>query len=110
MTISIFKVDKDHDHARLDVYLTNVLSGASSRTFVQKLIEYGHVRVNEISVKAHHKLMAGDDVCVEAPEEFLTPQHVKPEAIPLDIFYEDECIIVVNKPCFSHTIIPKMFA
>src|SRR3989338_5252836 len=98
MPVSIFKVDHDRAHTRLDVYLAQVLTGVPSRTFVQKLIEFGHVRVNEVNVKAHHKVSAGDDVYVEIPEDFLTPRHIKPENIPLDIFYEDEQLIVVNKP------------
>jgi len=98
MTTRAFQVDEEYDHVRLDVFLTKILSDAPSRTFVQKLIDFGHVRVNEAAVKAHHKVMAGDDIHVEIPEDFLTPQHIQPEAIPLDIFYEDDCLIVVNKP------------
>ena len=98
MPVSIFKVDKEYAHARLDVYLAQILTGVPSRTFVQKLIEFGHVRVNENIVNAHHKVLAGDDIYVEIPEDFLTPRHIKPENIPLDIFYEDDHLIVVNKP------------
>jgi 23S rRNA pseudouridine1911/1915/1917 synthase len=96
--ISTFKVDKDHEHTRLDVYLTQTLTDVPSRTFVQKLIEFGYVRVNEMVVKTHHKVKAGDDITVEIPEDFLAPQHIKPEKIPLDIFYEDDQLIVINKP------------
>lgn len=98
MPVSVFKVDNDHAHTRLDVYLAQILTDVPSRTFVQKLIEFGHVRVNEINVKAHYKVSAGDDVSVEIPDDFLTPRHIKPENIPLDIFYEDDQLIVVNKP------------
>lgn len=98
MTTNTFKVGDKHAHQRLDVFLTSVLPDVSSRTFVQKLIDFGCVHVNEVIVKAHHKVGAGDDVCVEIPEDFLTPKHVKPEAIPLDIFYEDGHLIAVNKP------------
>jgi len=98
MTTNTFKVDDKHDHQRLDVYLVKVLSEATSRTFAQKLIDFGYVRVNEVLVKPHHKIVAGDDVHVDIPEDFLTPKHIKPEAIPLDIFYEDDYLIVVNKP------------
>jgi len=115
MTISAFKVDQQHDQLRLDVYLTKVLANCPSRTFVRKLIDFGHVRVNEENVKAHHKVITGNDVHVEIPKDFLTPQHIKPEAIPLDIFYEDEYLLVVNKPigmmvhpangCYSGTLV-----
>ena len=92
------KVDEDHGHLRLDVFLTQVLPDVPSRAFVQKLIDFGHVRVNEIAVKAHHKVVIGDDIHVDIPKDFLTPQHIEPEDIPLDIFYEDDHLIVVNKP------------
>jgi 23S rRNA pseudouridine1911/1915/1917 synthase len=96
--MSSFKVEEEHDHQRLDVFLTNVLSDAPSRTFVQKLIDFGCVLVNESVVKAHYKVVTGDDVHVGIPEDFLTPKYIKPEAIPLNIFYEDDYLIVVNKP------------
>ena len=115
MTVTAFKVDEQHDHQRLDVYLTQVLAEAHSRTFIQKLIEYGHVRVNELIVKAHHKVITGDDIHIEIPKNILTPQYVKPENIPLEIFYEDDFLLVVNKPtgmmvhpaqgCYSGTLV-----
>lgn len=115
MTMNTFKVDDNHDHQRLDVFLTETLTDVPSRTFVQKLIDFGCVRVNEIVVKAKHKVAAGDDISVEIPKDFLTPKHIKPEAIPLDIFYEDDYLIVINKPrgmivhpaqgCYSGTLV-----
>ncbi|MBN1869983.1 MAG: RluA family pseudouridine synthase [Candidatus Omnitrophica bacterium] len=115
MAIHILKVDEAHDYLRLDVFLTQVLPEAPSRTFVQKLIEFGHVRVNETVVKAHHKVAFGDDVSVEIPKDFRTPQYVEPENIPLDIFYEDDYLMVINKPkgmivhpaqgCYSGTLV-----
>ncbi|MCK5012659.1 MAG: RluA family pseudouridine synthase [Candidatus Omnitrophica bacterium] len=98
MTTHALKVDEAHDHLRLDVFLTRVLCDVPSRTFVQKLIDFGHVRVNESAVKSHHKVATGDDVHVDIPEDFLTPRYIEPEDIPLDIFYEDDHLIVVNKP------------
>jgi len=92
------KVGEEHDRVRLDVFLTQVLPDGPSRTFVQKLINFGHVLVNEAAVKAHHKVAAGDDVHVDIPEDFLTPQYAEPEDIPLDIFYEDDYLMAVNKP------------
>jgi 23S rRNA pseudouridine1911/1915/1917 synthase len=98
MTIHAIKVDEAHEHLRLDVFLVQVLTDVPSRTFVQKLIDFGHVRVNEIVVKSHHKVAVGDDVYVDIPKEFSTPQYIEPENIPLDIFYEDDYLLVVNKP------------
>lgn len=67
-----------------------------SRSHLQKWIEDGHVRVNGRTVKAKHKVEAGDQVVIE-PE---APQKIDltPEKIPLDIVYEDDDVIVVNKP------------
>jgi len=98
MTEHTFKVNEEYHRKRLDVYLTHALCQAPSRTFVQKLIDFGHVQVNDIVVKTHHKVHAGDDVHVQIPDDFLKPQYIQPEAIALDIFYEDESLIVVNKP------------
>ncbi len=98
MTMHTLNVDEEHDHVRLDVFLTHTLPDVPSRTFVQKLIDFGHVRVNEQAVKAHHKVIPGDDIHVDIPKDFLTPHYIEPEDIPLDIFYEDDYLIIVNKP------------
>jgi 23S rRNA pseudouridine1911/1915/1917 synthase len=98
MTMHVLKVDEAHDHLRLDVFLTQTLPEAPSRTYVQKLIDFGHVRVNETVVKAHHKVVPGDDIHVDIPEDFSKPQYVAPENIPLNIFYEDDYLLVINKP------------
>ncbi len=113
--MTTFKVDDQHNHIRLDVFLAEVLPDAPSRTFVKKLIQFGHVRVNEAATKAGHKLVAGDDIHVTIPQNFLSPQHVRPENIPLDIFFEDESLMVINKPigmtvhpahgCYSGTLV-----
>lgn len=67
-----------------------------SRSHLQKWIEDGNVRVNGQLVKPKYKLAVGDQVVIE-PE---APQKVDltPEKIPLDIVYEDDDVIVVNKP------------
>ncbi|HJF48012.1 MAG TPA: RluA family pseudouridine synthase [Limosilactobacillus oris] len=67
-----------------------------SRSHLQKWIEDGNVRVNGQPVKPKYKLAVGDQVVIE-PE---VPQKVDltPEKIPLDIVYEDDDVIVVNKP------------
>lgn len=93
------KVLAQDAHERLDVYLAEALADIPSRTFVKKLIIDGHVKVNERVVKPHHKIMEGDDVWITIPKNFLRPQYIEPEDIPLDIFYEDDHIIIVNKPC-----------
>ncbi|WP_220476760.1 RluA family pseudouridine synthase [Limosilactobacillus fastidiosus] len=80
------RIDKELAH-----HLTDV-----SRSQLHKWIEDGNVTVNGASVKPKYKLVVGDEVVVQ-PEN---PQKIdlEPENIPLDIVYEDEDVIVVNKP------------
>lgn len=90
-----FEVANENAKCRLDVFLTNQCSDIS-RSYIQKLIEEGLVTVNHQPVKANHKLRTGEVVHIEIPpaEEL----EVKAENIPLDIYYEDSDLIVVNKP------------
>jgi 23S rRNA pseudouridine1911/1915/1917 synthase len=78
---------------RIDVGLSEALE--KSRTFVQNLIDNGHVLVNGEIVKANYKIRAGDMIQVRIPEPRLL--EVLPEDISLDIVYEDEDLLVVNK-------------
>lgn len=78
---------------RIDVGITEALD--RSRTFVQNLINDGHVVVNGEIVKANYKIREGDKVQVRIPAPRLL--EVLPEDIPLDIVYEDEDLLVVNK-------------
>lgn len=80
---------------RLDAYLVSKLSDYS-RARLQKLIESGDVQVNGQAAKAGMKLRVGDIVrLVPPPPEILDAE---PEDIPLDIIYEDEHLLVINKP------------
>jgi len=67
-----------------------------SRSFIQRLIDNGRVTVAGKIVKSSYKLKERDEIKIEIPE--LEPSTVKPEPIPLDILYEDESVIVINKP------------
>ena len=98
MAIHVLKVKEDSANIRLDVFLTQHLTDVPSRTFIKKLIENGHVKVNEKLAKAHYKIESGDEVFVDVSDDFLKPQYIAPEKIPLDVFYEDEYLIVINKP------------
>lgn len=80
---------------RLDVYLTERLPDLS-RSRIQHLIEQGHIRVAGREVKSRYKVRPGDVVTVEVPPP--QPVAVKPETIPLDILYEDDDLLVINKP------------
>lgn len=98
MAIHNFRVDDKGQHLRLDVFLTAELDVAPSRSYIKKLIDHGHVKVNERLVKAHHLLNPGDDICVDIPAEFMTSTYVEPQNIPLDIVYQDPQLLVINKP------------
>lgn len=78
---------------RLDVGVTDVLG--KSRSFVQGLIVQECVKVNGSPKKANYKVRKGDKIEVEIPT--LRDSTAEPENIPLDILYEDEDVLVVNK-------------
>lgn len=82
---------------RIDKWLTDVLEEESvSRTAVQEWVKRGLAQVNGSSVKPNYKLAASDHVELQLPEP--EAAEIQPEAIPLDIIYEDSDVIVVNKP------------
>jgi 23S rRNA pseudouridine1911/1915/1917 synthase len=80
---------------RLDKYIAQEVSNLS-RSLVQKLIREGLATVNGQTVKASHKVEVGDTIVLRVPPP--EPLEVRPEAIPLDIVYEDADLLVVNKP------------
>lgn len=85
----------DEAGVRLDVYLAEKLPGVS-RSYVQKLIEEDRVQVNGSPAKARVKTASGMIITVELPEP--EPLDVKPADLPIDIVYEDEDILIINKP------------
>ena len=81
------------NNIRIDNYLINILD--KSRSKIQKLIENGNIKVNGNTIKSSYIVKENDEIIVEEiEEEVLTSE---PENIPLDIVYEDDDIIVVNK-------------
>ena len=87
-------VDEGAAGERLDRFLASK-EAQVSRSHIQKLIESGCVLVNGRTAKANAKLRAGDAVETELPEA--QELEILPEAIPLDILYEDSDVIVINK-------------
>ena len=79
---------------RLDVYLTSV-NFDMTRSYLKKLIDDGKVLVNGLCVKAGYSLKAGDKIFVENVENKVA--EIVPEKIKLDILYEDDDVIIVNK-------------
>ena len=88
-----FTIEKGGE--RNDKYLSEQLEDMT-RSHIQKLIKENMVRVNGMAVKSNFKLSASDQIEVEIPE--LKEPDILPENIPLDILYEDQDILVVNKP------------
>ncbi len=101
---------------RLDKYLTELLP-QFSRAYLQRLIEQGHALINGRKAKSSHRLIESDTITVELPP---SPNHPLPEPIPLVAIYEDEDIIVVDKPAGltvhpapghpSHTLVNAILA
>lgn len=90
-----FTADIEHEDQRIDRYLTEMLP-EQSRSFFQKLIRDGFVMVNRIIVKVNYRLKTGDVIEIDIPDA--VPTEIVPENIPLDILYEDDDLLIVNKP------------
>ena len=90
---TIFYVGEDK--IRIDTYLTRE-EILPSRSQVQNLITQGKIKVNNNLIKPSYLLKNGDKIDLYLPE--VKELEIKAEEIPLDIIYEDECLIVINKP------------
>ncbi len=91
-----FVASKGQEPLRVDKFLMNFIENAT-RNKIQQAAKNGHIWVNGAIVKQNYKVKAGDEVKVlfeHPPYEFL----LTPENIPLDIVYEDDSLLVVNKP------------
>ena len=80
---------------RLDTFLRDKFP-AVSRGAIQRLIEQGHIKVNGRTVKPTHTPRAGEQVEVYWPEA--RPAEALPEEMPLNVLFEDEALLVLNKP------------
>ena len=94
-TLRMFTVSEEEAEMRLDRYLA-LLFPDLSRTFLQGLIRDGNVLVGGERIKPSHLLKGLDNLSVRIPP--LKTEFCEPEAIPLEIVYEDEEIVVVDKP------------
>lgn len=95
MKVENFLVDSKEENMRLDLYICRCLQD-KSRSYVQNLIEDKLVEVNKEVKKCNYKTRIGDSINVTLPDP--VDLHVKAENIELDVLYEDNDIIVVNKP------------
>lgn len=91
-----FEIPEGKKKERLDVFLSNSIENAT-RSKVQKLIESKLVTVNGAVVKSNYKVKPFD--VIEATHPITPrPEETEPEDIPLDIIYEDDYLLVINKP------------
>jgi 23S rRNA pseudouridine1911/1915/1917 synthase len=90
-----FTVEKSLPAGRLDTFLREKFP-AASRGALQRLIEQGHVHVNGHTVKPTHSPRAGERIEIYWPEA--RPAEAQPEKIPLAILFEDQSLLVLNKP------------
>ena len=88
-------LEEDGTDDRIDKFLAEQCEELS-RSFLQKLLKSGEVSVNGQAVKASFRLTEGDLIVFEVPEA--AKPEILPEPFPLDILYEDEDVILVNKP------------
>ena len=95
MEILEFSVDGSENGIRIDRYLSEK-NAELSRSYLQKLLKEQGITVNGREVKANYKVQAGDEIRISLPD--LSEPDILPEDIPLDILYEDEDVMVVNKP------------
>ena len=92
---SILIPDIEDRGARIDKYLSQELEDIS-RSRIQKLLDDGNITVDGRIVKSNYKINGGENINVTVPE-LIVPQ-ILPENIPLNIIYEDDDIILINKP------------
>ncbi len=95
MSQESFEVSEDYNGFRIDKCIADFDSNLS-RSRVQKLVEEQKVTVNEFIVKSSYKVTTGDRIAFEVPDA--VEPNIIAENIPLDILYEDQDVIVVNKP------------
>jgi 23S rRNA pseudouridine1911/1915/1917 synthase len=89
-------VDKGQEPIRLDKFITARIMGAS-RNKVQQAIETARVLVNGKKVQANHKIKPGEEIVIYSEKETHSDEIV-PEDIPLNIVFEDDEIMIINKP------------
>lgn len=90
------KLQAEHNTDRLDRYMTQYLPDLS-RSRIQQLIEQGNVQLNnKVCTSKKITVKAGDRITLQIPEA--EPLELQPENIPLDILYEDDSLLILNKP------------
>lgn len=91
-----FNIDKGQTQIRIDKFLTDKIANAT-RNKLQQAIDAGHVLVNDKQVKSNYKIKPLDSIRIYLERPVMHTE-VVPEDIPLNIVYEDESLMIVNKP------------
>ena len=109
------EINNENEGKRLDLYLTEILE--ESRNFILKNIKLGNILVNGNIVKGGYSLKENDKIVIK---DLTVDTSINKEDIPLDILYEDNDIIVVNKKSgmvvhpgngnYSHTLVNALMA
>ncbi len=89
-------VDPKQSPIRIDKFLTDKLADVS-RTKIQNAISFGAVRVDFEEIKSNHKVQPGEKITLVIPKNPLAKDYIVPEEIPLNIHYEDDDLLVINK-------------
>lgn len=92
----VLEVEDKDNKRRLDLFLVERLPEDFSRSFIQKLVLQGNVLLNQKAVRSHTKIKTGDKIEITVPPPSKT--EIAAEELPLDIVFEDEYILVINKP------------
>ena len=95
MEILNYQVSDGQSGIRIDRYLSE-MNEELSRSYIQKLLKEQEITVNGSAVKANYKVQEGDEISVAVPD--IKEPDILPEDIPLDILYEDDDVLIVNKP------------
>ena len=95
MEILNYHVSDGQSGIRIDRYLSEK-NEELSRSYIQKLLKEQKIKVNNAPVKANYKVQIQDEISVEVPD--MEEPDILPEDIPLDILYEDEDVLIINKP------------
>ncbi|HEU4502286.1 MAG TPA: RluA family pseudouridine synthase [Nitrospira sp.] len=93
--ITEFVVTAGEQPKRLDVFLVN-RERDMSRSALQRLIELGRIRLNDHIVRPSQKIKPGDKITMDVPKP--EPLQLRGEPIPLEVLFEDEQVLVLNKP------------
>lgn len=90
-----FIVSEDYEDERVDKYLSLIIPELS-RSYIQKQVDEGALKVNGVSKKSNYRLKPDEEVTLNIPDSIIPD--IEPQNIPIEIVYEDEDVAIINKP------------